>query len=65
MRVSTAKAIESGWGTAWGLPIEDDPPGTESGPGEGPRPETGPTTLPDPNPGPGYHRVQILDLVTG
>jgi hypothetical protein len=72
MRVSTAKAIESGWGTAWGLPIEDDPPGTESGPGEGLHPETGPTTLPDPNPGPGVSPGpnpgpgdRVIDAVTG
>lgn len=72
IRVSTAKAIESGWGTAWGLPIEDDPPGTESGPGDNPHPETDPTALPDPNPGPGVSPSpnsepgdQVVDSVTG
>jgi hypothetical protein len=69
LRISTARAIESGWGIAWGLPIGFEPPGPEFGLGEdllaesAIESETG--TVPGPNPGPGQLPGRRPDPVPG
>ena len=54
MRITTAQAIESGWGTAWGVPLEEASPGTKFGPGDEPGPDLEPGESPGPDFGPGY-----------
>ena len=53
VRIATAQAIESGWGTAWGVPLDDASPGTEFGPGDGPGPDLDPGKNPGTDPVPG------------
>ena len=53
VRIATAQAIESGWGTAWGVPLEEASPGTEFGPGQRPGPDLEPGELPGSDPVPG------------
>jgi len=54
MRLTTVQAIDSGWGTAWGVPLDEAPPGTKFGPGEEPGPDLGPGESPGPEFGPGH-----------
>ena len=73
LRISTARAIESGWGIAWGLPIGFEPPGPESGPGEdlsadsetGSATESETGTVPSPDSGPGQLPGRRPDPVPG
>ena len=54
MRITTVQAIESGWGTAWRVPLEEAPPGTDFGPGGEPGPDLEPGELPGTDFGPGH-----------
>ena len=72
MRVTTVKAIESGWGTAWRVPLDNVSPGTEFRPGDEPGPDLEPGDSPDTNFGPGPEPgldlepgCQVIDFANG
>ena len=48
------EAIESGWGTAWRVPLDEAPPGTDFGPGDDPGPDLEPGESPGTDFGPGH-----------